>query len=424
MAADISPINVFTPAQEVKDIDRFAGRDEELMALSTALQSHGAQIVLYGQRGVGKSSLARQLVKLAVNDKELIARLKQAPYEPLDFVPVYLACDDSIKDIETVMLRLLSDEDALAPWVPFKVVEKKSSGEIGAKFSVKVVELGGKKTDSITERAQEMESDIVSVFTNACRAVVKSGVAKHGLLIIIDEFDRIKNRSGLASLLKTLGPEGVTFALVGVATTVQDLVTEHESVARQLADGSIHVKPMRDDELQELFDRAERLLAKKYTFSAEARNWIIKIARGHPFYVHLVGKHALLRAIAASTSVVSEEIAKDALSEIALKGSAPIQEATYKTAIGHSYTREVILKKFAERLENEIHTTELYAGIGRELHTEPGTVSVYVGHLASEKYGSVLHKTRERYYQFADSVFKAYAAARPYELKPGDQEEV
>lgn len=421
--SEISPINVFTPAQEVKDIERFAGRDDELMALSTALQSHGAQIVLYGQRGVGKSSLARQLAKLATNDKELIARLKQPPFEPLDFVPVYLACDDSIKNIEMLMLRLLSDEDALAPWVPFKVIEKKSSGEIGSKFSVKVIELGGKKTDAITERAQEIEADIVSVFTRACRAVAKTGVAKHGLLIIVDEFDRIKNREGLASLLKTLGPEGVTFALVGVATTVQDLVTEHESVARQLADGSVHVKPMRDEELSEIFDRAETLLEKKQTFDTTARNWIIKIARGHPFYIHLVGKHALLRAIAEGKSVITEEIAKEALSEISLKGSAPIQETTYKTAIGHSYTREVILKSFAERAENEIHTTELYAGIGRVLGIESGTVSVYVGQLGTEKYGAVLKKTRERYYQFADSVFKAYAAARPFELKPGDQED-
>lgn len=421
--SEISPVNVFTPAQEIKDIERFAGRDDELMALSTALQSQGAQIVLYGQRGVGKSSLARQLAKLATNDKELIGRLNQPPFETLDFVPVYIACDDSIKNIEMLMLRLLSDEEALAPWVPFKVVEKKSSGEIGSKFSVKVIELGGKKTDAITERAQEIEADIVSVFTNACRNLVKTGVAKHGLLIIIDEFDRIKNREGLASLLKTLGPEGITFALVGVATTVQDLVTEHESVARQLADGSVYVKPMRDEELSEIFDRAETLLEKKQTFDAGARNWIIKIARGHPFYIHLIGKHALLRAIAEGKSVITEETAKEALSEIALKGSAPIQETAYKTAIGHSYTREVILKRFAERAENEIHTTELYAGIGRDLGIESGTVSVYVGQLGTDKYGAVLKKTRERYYQFADSVFKAYAAARPFELKPGDQED-
>lgn len=422
--SETSPINVFTPAQEIKDTERFAGRDEELTALSTALQSDGAQIVIYGQRGVGKSSLARQLTKLATNDKEVVSRLKQPPFEPLDFVPVYISCDDSIKNIDLLMLRLLSDDEALAPWIPFKVVEKKTGGEIGSKFSIKVVELGGKKTDAITERAQEIESDIVSVFTSACRQVVKTGVGKHGLLIVIDEFDRIKNRDGLASLLKTLGPERVTFALVGVATTVQDLVTEHESVARQLADGSVHVKPMRDEELSEIFDRAETLLDKKQIFDMSARNWIIKIARGHPFYVHLVGKHALLRAISANASVITEDIAKEALSEIALKGSAPVQEATYKTAIGHSYTREVILKRFAARSEEEIHTTELYAGIGRELGIESGTVSVYVGHLGSEKYGAVLSKTRERYYQFSDSVFKAYASARPFELKPGDQEDV
>lgn len=422
--SEISPINVFTPAQEIKDIERFAGRDDELMSLSTALQSDGAQIVLYGQRGVGKSSLARQLAKLATNDKALIGRLKQPPFEPLDFLPIYIACDDSIKSIEILMLRLLSDEDALAPWVPFKVIEKKSSGEIGGKLSVKVIELGGKYTDAITEKAQEIESDIVSVFTNACRAVVKSDVAKHGLLINIDEFDRIKNREGLASLLKTLGPEGVTFALVGVATTVQDLVTEHESVARQLADGTVFVKPMRHEELSEIFDRAETLLDKKHTFDLDARRWIINIARGHPFYIHLVGKHALLRAVASKKSIITEDIAKEALNEIALKGSAPIQETTYKTAIGHSFTREVILKRFAERSENEIHTTELYAGISKELGIESSTISVYVGQLGTDKFGAVLKKTRERYYQFSDSVFKAYAAARPFELKLGDQEDI
>jgi len=67
-----SIINVFTPAQEIQESERFAGRSEELEALSTALQSKGAQIVMYGQRGVGKSSLARQLQKLAINDEAVV----------------------------------------------------------------------------------------------------------------------------------------------------------------------------------------------------------------------------------------------------------------------------------------------------------------------------------------------------------------
>jgi Cdc6-like AAA superfamily ATPase len=421
--SDVTPHNAFTPAKEVQDIDRFAGRGRELGALSNALQSDGAQLVLYGQRGIGKSSLARVLVQLASANKDVLARLPAKPFVHFDYVPIYFVCDDSVHSIEKLLVRLLTDDSALASWVPFKVVERKTADEGGGKVGIKIIELSGKLSESITERATEVDADVVSTFTNACKAVVKSGVAKSGLILVIDEFDRIKDRTGIASLMKTLGPENVTFALIGVATTIQDLIAEHESVARQLADGAIHVEPMNDAELHEIIGRAMSALGGKYKFEKAAADWIVSIARGHPFYVHLVGKHALLRSIATGSTVVSEQIARDALAEIALKGSAPIQEALYKTAIGHSYIREVVLKRFAAQTQDEIHTTEIYAGIAKELAIDPGAVSVYVGHLASEKYGAVLAKSRDRYYRFGDSLFKAYAAARPHERKAGDKED-
>src|SRR5579859_1265040 len=111
----INPINVFTPASEVQEIARFAGRGTELESLAIALQSKGSQIVLYGQRGVGKSSLARQLVKMATNDAYIMDRLKNKPHDKLDFIPIYLACDDSVKSVEALMLRLLTSDDGLAP---------------------------------------------------------------------------------------------------------------------------------------------------------------------------------------------------------------------------------------------------------------------------------------------------------------------
>lgn len=421
--AEITPHNVFTPATEVQDIDRFAGRSSALTALSHALQSTGSQLVLYGQRGIGKSSLARVLNQMAVNDSEVIDRLEEKPHVEFEYFPIYMACDDSIASIEHLLVRLLSDDGALAPWIPFRIVEKSVAGEGGGKLGIKIVELSGKVSGSFTERVQEIEADVVTTFGNACKAVVKSGVAKHGLMIVIDEFDRVKNRKGLASLLKTLGPEGVTFALVGVAGTVQELIEEHESVARQLADGAIHVEPMKDADLKEIIARAMSLLDDKYKFDEDATNWIVTVARGHPFYVHLIGKHALLKAIAKSSNTVTLEIARAALEEIAFKGSAPIQEGLYKTAIGHSYIREVVLKKFAAQPQDEIHTTELYADIAKTVGMDPGGVSVYVGQLVSKQFGAVLQKTRERYYRFSDSLFKAYAAARPFERKQGDLED-
>jgi hypothetical protein len=131
----------------------------------------------------------------------------------------------------------------------------------------------------------------------------------------------------------------------------------------------------------------------------------------------------VLEAIDRGDAAISEEAAHEALRQIALKGSAPVQESTYKTAIGNSYTREFILKKFAENEDDEIHTTDLYSSVAKALRIEPNAVSVYVGHLSSDNYGRVLEKTRERYYRFRDSLSKAYAAARPWQLEPPTKKE-
>ena len=420
---EVTPHNAFTPAKEVQDIDRFAGRATTLDALASALQSDGAQIVLYGQRGIGKSSLSRVLTQISVNDQAAISRLETAPHQKFDYLPIYITCDDSVTNVDKLCLRLLTDEQALAPWIPFKVSERTNAHEGGGKLGVKVIELSGKLSGSITERQVEVEADVTSTFINACRQIVASGVAADGVLIVIDEFDRISDKTGIASILKALGPEGVTFALVGVAGDVRELIADHESVARQIADGTVLVPPMDVDELAEIISRAMSALGDKYSFDLAAITWITTIARGHPFYVHLVGKHALLRAISQKTSVVTEAIAKEALADIAFKGSAPVQEAAYKRAVGHSYIREHILKKFAGVDADEVYTTNLYGDVAKELGIDPSAISVYVGQLASEKYGAVLERTRDRYYQFTDSLFRAYAAARPYERKTGDKED-
>lgn len=419
----ISPINVFTPAAEIEDVQRFAGRSDELQGLARALESDGVQIVIYGNRGVGKSSLARLLDRMARGDQEVLDRLLTPPAETFDFLTVYFACDDSVDTIPRLLLRILSDDAALASWVPFKVVESEGKNSVSGKLDVKVVSFGASGSETVKHASQELETDIVSVFNNALDNLARSNIAKGGVLLIIDEFDRIRDRTGLASLMKTLAPVGVTFALVGVATTVQELITEHESVARQLSDGTVPVPPMTRGEMQEIFNRAEALLNSAPTFTSEARDWIINVSRGHPFYVHLIGKHSLLKAIEGGEATITAAAAQDALRTIALKGSAPIQESTYKTSIGHSYTREFILKRFAADEDDEIHTTDLYSQIAKDLGIEPNAVSVYVGQLASDKYGRVLEKTRERYYRFRDSLFKAYAAARPWQLEPNDQEQ-
>ena len=424
MRADIQ--NVFTPAAAIDDATRFAGRQEQLDRIALALQSEGTQIVIYGNRGVGKSSLARQLAGLARGDMTIVDRLTMKPHVLPDFLVISLECDDSVADIKALILRLLTEDTALAPWMPFRVEKRTAVGEIGGGVNVKLLNLSGKTSETSTLTREEVEMDIFAAFSNAITHIIDSGVTKSGVLFIIDEVDRIKNREDLASVIRSRGADTrVKFALVGVGTTPQELILHHESIVRQISDGCVEMPPMSPSELREIFSNAHRVLEEDgIRFSEEAQDWIINIARGHPYYVHLLGKHSLIKAVMAKKNLVTSEMAEEALAEIANKGTARIQETTYQKAIGHSYTRELIVKIFSGEDTEEINTTSVYQKIsGIRGGMDVGTISVYVGHLVSEKYGAILEKTRERHYRFRDSLFKAYASARPFKYK-SDQTEI
>lgn len=174
--------------------------------------------------------------------------------------------------------------------------------------------------------------------------------------------------------------------------------------------------PMSPVELREIFANAHGVLASDgITFTDEAQDWIINIAKGHPYYVHLLGKHSLIKAISSGETTITETMAREVLAEIANRGTAKVQEAGYSKAIGHSYVREYILKAFAAEDAEEINTSVIYPKIAAARTMDTNAISVYVGHLVSTKFGAVLEKTRERHYRFRDSLFKAYAAARPFQ---------
>ena len=421
MHADIQ--NVFTPALAIGRSERFAGRQQQLDRLSMALQSQGTQIVIYGNRGVGKSSLARQLEGLARGDMTVIDRLRMKPLTTPDYLVISLECDDTIPDVKTLVLRLLTDEACLAPWIPFKVEKHTINNEAGFGATIKILSMNAKAASQETWVREEVESDIYTVFANAIQQILDSGVVA-GLLIIIDEVDRIRYRDELASLIRSRAADPrVKFALVGVGTTPQELILRHESISRQISDGCIEMPPMTEAELQEIFCNAEEALAQDgIKFSEEARDWIISIAKGHPYYVHLLGKHSLIDTVLMGETVVSLATAKATLAEIANKGTAPVQEATYRKAIGQSYTREYIIKAFAKEDGEEINTSVVYPKIAAGRGMDTGPISVYVGHLVTDKHGAILEKTRERHYRFKDSLFKAYAAARPFQFRPDQLE--
>lgn len=410
--------NAFQPAKEVDSSARFAGRKDAVTAAYYGLIARGAHIAVVGNRGIGKTSLARQVLNIARGDNSLLEKLGLPNDRKLDFLPVYFACGKSVRNTTDLLERLLTTTNCLAEWIydipkASKVVRGYSPKFGASIFGAEVSLSGEKKTETTVEPALTSHS-IDTIFSNAVAAIIEQNVAADGILIVIDEFDQIEDPAGFASFLKALAtnvPE-VKFCIVGVAQDIHYLMKEHQSSDRLFAGTIIMLPSMTTGELKDIIKIAEHEVDSYVTFSVDASDRVANLAQGHPYMVHLVGKYALRAAYTADVRSISATAIDDTLKSIAERGADPVLESRYKKAVASSEQRETVLKALAETQapDGEVWTMNAY-----RVALEQGVdnASQYVGQLVTDEYGNEIEKIRERYYRFHDSLFAAYVRARP-----------
>src|SRR5271168_4257856 len=59
--------SIFTPGAPINEKDLFAGRSEQVEKIIDAVSQHGCHAILYGERGVGKTSLSNMISAFLAN---------------------------------------------------------------------------------------------------------------------------------------------------------------------------------------------------------------------------------------------------------------------------------------------------------------------------------------------------------------------
>ena len=93
-------------ADVIRDSDRFVGRIELIRQCISAINASTGLISIFGKRGVGKSSLVRQLQQMALGDYTLAKRAGLThiiPARPRRYVTAYYACDSMINNGEELL---------------------------------------------------------------------------------------------------------------------------------------------------------------------------------------------------------------------------------------------------------------------------------------------------------------------------------
>lgn len=248
----------FTPTQPVSNVAMFAGRRETLLSLIRSIEDQEIHAVIYGDRGIGKTSLLHVTAYLA----------REAGY-----VVRYVSCSETSEFTETFR-RVAAD----IPQIYHNEIDPTSHQ----------AEKGGTLGDLLPEGP-------VSV---ACVSELFSKLTGTRFLIILDEFDRsdsLQFRRQIAELIKTLSDQSTRVQLViaGVAGNLTELIRHIPSIRRNII--GLLVPNMVEAEVRELIEIGSRACGLPY--GGEATAMIVRLANGSPYLASLLAQHAGVAAI-------------------------------------------------------------------------------------------------------------------------------
>jgi Cdc6-like AAA superfamily ATPase len=261
---------VFQPRTPISTRELFAGRWKQLTEVADAVGQVGLHVVVYGERGVGKTSLANVIRPvLHVFDSPPDTPAANGVSERL-----VVKVNGHMNDTFGVVWRRALDEISIAE-------ERPVLGFGRAPAERNVVPLA---------TAWNLQDPL---HIDDVRRILSS---LPGAVFIFDEFDRMQQAvaTEFTDLIKALSDfqTAVTIVLVGVADTIDGLLREHASIGRALV--QVHMPRMRREELSDILKKAEEKLAVRFELAAAQR--IVQMSLGLPHYTHLVGLASVRKA--------------------------------------------------------------------------------------------------------------------------------
>jgi Cdc6-like AAA superfamily ATPase len=257
--------HAFTPSQPVADRRLFAGRDDVLKTIIRSIEDQRLHVVLYGERGIGKTSLMHVLTQAATEAR---------------YIVVYTSCGANSNFDETFR--------AAAAEIPLLFHSGFSPTTAEAEKGSSLADL--LPNEPLTPRK----------FGDLCARLTGTRV-----LIILDEFDRAESasfRRDIAEVIKNLSDRlgRVQLVLAGVAADLTELVEHIPSIRRNIF--ALRVPKMTEAEVLQIVANGEREADLK--FDTQASAFVVEVARGSPYIANLICHHAGHAALDAGRSTV------------------------------------------------------------------------------------------------------------------------
>lgn len=381
----------FTPDAPISHKDSLQGRSKQISQVIEAVADAGKHAIVFGERGVGKTSLAGLIHDFWIDF------IKEH-----GFITARVNCEP------------LDDYASIWSHVAEEILEGYKEDKLKPDFRVLLEELDiGDATPNLVRRCFQACDDIC--------------------VIIIDEFDRIPDTETIqrfADTIKGLSDYNVnaTLVLVGVADTIDELIGNHASIDRNLI--QIFVPRLKAEDIQGIV--ASRLTQVNMSTDSLVLGYVSFLSQGLPYYAHLLGLTSGLAAVDDGQSHVTMVHLVSGL-RVAIENALETIRAAYYQATAstkkESLYRHVLLACAITPVDElgYFAAGDVREPLSKVLGEQVVDIAKYLRHLSefcSEGRGGILQSSGPQWkkrYRFKDPLLRPYALLKGLEegrLKP------
>lgn len=362
---------VFTPTSPINSDDLFHGRKDQIRAVVDAINQAGQHAILYGERGVGKTSLGQ------------ILATKLGSVEPVPIIAPLVTCDSG-DDYTSIWSKVFSD-------ITDRMDGYDDNDQSGYELT----------PHDVRKRILPFTEDAI-------------------VYVLLDEFDKVvddRARVLVADTIKLFSDRSIsaTLVIIGVSDDVTGLIADHASIERCLA--QIHMPRMPRGELNEIVKHGLNKVGM--SIDADALAEITGLSKGLPHYTHLLALHSSRHALDAQRLSVSANDVKTAIGTATSQTQESIRDdydrATYSPRQGTIFRQVLLACAMAAADEfGRFQPTDVCDPIAEILGKPSFTTDRFAGHLKAfceEDRGDVLEKMGTNYrwrYRFTNPLMQPY----------------
>lgn len=371
---------IYTPSYPIEIQELFSGRTAQLRSVFDYLGQKGKHIIVFGDRGVGKTSFSN-VIKVILELNQQVAK-------------VSCSTEDTFETLfHNVLSKLTYDYEEAQQKIGFGAEVEKTNRSL------------------LFSNLYKPEQINIQVLSSVFRLI--------NPIIIIDEFDRLNDdkfkKAIFTDLIKNLADNlpNTTLLIVGVSEDVSTLIEEHLSIERNLS--QIYLPSMSPDEITAIIEKGEERLQLR--FEDSVKNRIVNLSSGYPHFTHSLCYYSTMAAIWENSSLITDQHLNTAIKQTIDNAHESLRNS-YRTATlatkQNIYQEVLYAASIVETDEYGYFQANALEGILSNLLEKKVRVNNFTFHLGkfcSDERGGIFKmtgtKNRHRY-KFKNPLMRAF----------------